>query len=246
MNRYKDLYKSVMASDANSQQHFINTISEERGVEYGDLSPFIPLFVPNDEYLRSYDPTIIEPDAGLYSEEGHCLWTGCLLFPILDLVGDVRGFAAFDPFVYADVHNGGGGNYYIYSSGSIMSKKCYMLGAVGVYKKAYEDDYLCITDGIFDTVSLTNAGFNAMALMGSSLTPEILFQLRFIKNVILVQDNDDAGLLLGQKLQKLHKGGQIFKQRYAKDYDGAIKGGHGEDVKSELKTFLQRRCYINI
>lgn len=246
MNRYKKIYERVMAEDSESQRHFLKTIAEERGVEYGNLSPFKALFVPNDDFLKGYDPTVVEQNAGMYTEEGYCLWTGRLLFPIMDVVDDVKGFASFDPFVYADVHNGESGNYYAYSSSALMNKKQFMLGASGVYKKAYEEGYLCITDGVFDTVSLTNAGFNAMALMGSSLTPEILFQLRFIKHVILVQDNDNAGVLLGTKLLRVHKGGKIFKQKYAKDFDGAIKAGFAKEVIFELQTFLQKSCCIDM
>ncbi len=239
MNRYKDIYKKVMEEDAVSQRHFLQTISEARGTDYGDLSRFKALFVPNDDYLRGFDKTAVDITAGMYSEEGYCLWTGRLLFPVMDLLGDVRGFAAFDPFVYADVHSGSGtGNYYTYSSSALMSKKRFMLCAEGVFKRAYDDGYLCITDGVFDAVSLDNAGINAAALMGSSLSPEILFQLRFIKHVILVQDNDEAGIMLGEKLLRMHRGARVFKQKYNKDFDGAIRSGYGENVIAELRTFL--------
>lgn len=241
MNRYKEIYRRVMEEDAESQRHFLQVISEVRGAQYKNLENFQAMFVPNDEYLKLYDKTVGEFSAGLYSEEGYCLWTNQLLFPITDIVGDIRGFAAFDPFVYADVHSGEGtGNYYTYSSGSLLNKKLFMLGANGVFKKAYDDGYLCITDGVFDTVALNSLGVNAMALMGSNLSPEILFQLRFIKRVILVQDNDNAGLQLGNKLLKMHRGAEIFKQKYSKDFDGALRSEYHDEVVSELMTFLSK------
>ena len=246
MNRYKAIYDRVMKEEQEAQEKYKGAIFELRGVEYPNLERFKAMFVPNNEFLKSYDPTVAEVSAGMYGEGGGSIWTGQLLFPVMDLLGDVRGFAAFDPFVYADVHGGGSGNYYAYSSGDLMSKKRFMLGAEGVYKRAWEQGYLCITDGIFDTVSLDARGVNAMALMGSSLTPEILFQLRFIKNVILVQDNDDAGLMLGDKLKRMHRGGKVFRQKYDKDFDGAVRGGYGDRVVDELRTFLAQSCNIRI
>lgn len=223
----------------------MKVIAEVRNASYDNLSHFDAIFVPNNDYLKNFDSTVMDVSAGMYNEDGFCIWNNQLMLPIYDVHDDVRGFAAFDPFVYADVHsNAGGGNYYTYSSSSVMSKKRFMLGTKGIFKKAYEDGYLCITDGVFDTISLDSIGVNSAALMGSSLTPEILFQLRFIKNVILVQDNDDAGLQLANKLLKVHHGATVFKQRYSKDFDGALNSDNRDEVISELKTFLLKKQII--
>lgn len=94
-------------------------------------------------------------------------------------------------------------NYYRYSSKNIMQKGKYLYMLPGTFEKAYNDGYLCVTDGLFDTLHLEHFGYNAGALSGSSLTIEMLAQMRVIKKVIIMSDNDSAGLKLEERMKNI-------------------------------------------
>lgn len=233
---YRTGYRRAWSEDAESQERFCSVIAEVRSIPVSVLKSIECFFVPNEEYLVwACGEDILDAKYGVYLDD-NCLWSNCLLLPILNLNDQVMGLAGFNPFVYMDVHeNLSSENYYQYSMSSVFAKGRYMFGPAGVYKKSMRDGYLCITDGVFDTVSLNAAGFNAMALMGSTLTQEILMQLRFIKKIILVADNDDAGYKLWDNLRKSIPGAVLFKQGYTKDADEALKSEHREDFIRKLR-----------
>lgn len=234
---YREGVARIWAEDSSSQQNFVKIISDVRKMKCIDFKKINAFFVPNDDYVATYFPDEIrQPEYGFYNSDGLCFWNNCLLIPIFDVADNVRSVVGFNPFRYTEAKEKQDWslNYYIYSPNSVFKKGSFLFYLEGVYKKALQDGYLFLTDGVFDAISLASEGFNAAAMMGSSLTPEIVMLLRFIKHVLLVIDNDDAGIKLANSLQRMHSGVTVVTQKHTKDVDDLLKGPFHDEAVREL------------
>lgn len=212
--------------DEASQKAFLQTICDARGMRMFDASKYDMLFIPNNEYLSLYCGEIIKnPEYGVYDYDGKCIWDNTLLIPIKDLTGKIAGIGAFNPFNYVQAHETQDWSiiYYYYSGKQFFKKGLFLFCPNDSYRKALDDGYIIVVDGLFDAISLTEAGYNAAALMGSSLTNERVVLLRLIDNIIVIPDNDDAGLELAKNIERKVKGSRVLKQAFDKDVDGALK-----------------------
>ena len=222
---YKKGIERVWQEDSSSQVGFLSTVAELRGMDASIFKRIDAFFVPNDDYMIDFfGKEITEEQYGCYSGSV-CYWNNCVLIPITNVVGKVCGFASFNPFNYVEAHETGDFSlyYYAYSSRSVFSKGKFLYAVKDSYRKALEEGYLLLVDGIFDAISLWDAGFNAAATMGSIMTNEILMQLRFVKRVILIADNDEAGYKVYEQLCKHLNNVELFKQSKTKDADELLK-----------------------
>ena len=82
---------------------------------------------------------------------------------------------------------------------------------------------MVIADGVFDTLSVAYHGYNTAAMLGSVITDQLAAQLRLIDRVVVLMDNDEAGLALYEKIAKTHPNAIYLKQGKTKDADDIIK-----------------------
>ena len=110
-----------------------------------------------------------------------------LIFPIIDLRGNVLGFGA-------RVAPGAEGPKYINSSDSKVFKKRENLYALN-FAKSTKDDYLILCEGYMDVVALHQVGINsAVAALGTSFADsQAKLISRYTQNVVLALDADNAG-----------------------------------------------------
>ena len=205
-------------------------------------------FVPNDSYLGLYfGKEAYDIKFGLYNSFGECIWLGCLVFPIKDLAGTIVGLASFNPQKYLEARETQNWllNYYSYSTKNVFTKGNYLFMIEGTFMRALESGYLILTDGLFDCLSLAACGYHAAALMGSSVTVEILAQLRFIKKVIIISDNDEAGLLLEKKLGASLKQLLCIHQDRTKDIDELLKTEYRQEFLSRLDSIIASTVISN-
>jgi DNA primase len=208
-------------------------------MELFDTERYGMVFVPNDDYLALYcGDAIRNPELGCYDFDGNCIWNNNLIVPIFNVAGKIAGLGGFNPLNYVQAHETGDWSilYYQYSSKQIFKKGSYLYCPLDSYEKALTDGYIVVVDGLFDAISLREAGFNSAALMGSSLTNENVTLLRFVKHVILAADNDDAGLKLQRELGLRVKNLKLFRQKYQKDVDGLLKSEYREQAIRELRN----------
>ena len=158
----------------------------------------------------------------------------------MNVADKVMGFVSFNPIKYLEARETHDWSiyYYAYSSKNVFDKGNYLLMGEGAYDRALAESYLVVVDGVFDQISLAFEGINSAALLGSTLTPQILMLLRFIPNIIVLADNDDAGLLLYEHLKKQHHGVRLFKQNYGKDADDVLKSCHRDTYLEQLRNFI--------
>lgn len=113
------------------------------------------------------------------------MWGRCV-FPVKDVLGQVAGFVGWDPFVkpkYLDSKN------YGYKAKQSM---LYGMEKIPEYYTSKEPVY--VTEGMMDTLYFRWKGFQAMATLGSYLTPYMRAILRrFGDRLVLIPDNDETG-----------------------------------------------------
>lgn len=143
-----------------------------------------------------------------------------LMFPIIDVRGDVIGFSGR---IIGD-----GEPKYLNSRDTLVYNKGRNLFALNLAKKS-KSGYIILSEGNIDIVSLHQAGFDsAVASLGTSLTPEQARLLsRYTNQVIIAYDNDGAGVKAAQRaigiLERLDLKVKVLRMSGAKDPDEYIK-----------------------
>lgn len=233
---YNETFEQVRSDK--SQKHFNDVLSELRKQKFS-MEDIEAIFVPNNDFLLSLHSGWEESNIGAY-RDGLCNYVGEMIAPIKNVMGNIVGFVGFDPMIYADVHSGEGtGNYYIYHMmrGYKKSNYLYYPG------KSFEDcmhTHLLLVDGVFDAISLTREGFNAGALMGSTVSKVHRAIFDIVDNVYLCMDNDDAGTKLATSLRFGNKKIEIIKQHWTKDADECLKSAHRDDYLAILKSVTEK------
>ena len=128
-------------------------------------------------------------DGGLYDK-----FRKRLIFPIIDVRGDVLGFGG------RIISKDDPGAKYMNTPETIVYSKRRVLYGLNLAKKSKRSNIILV-EGNIDVVMLHQAGFdNACASMGTALTTEQLQLLsRYTKEIVLCYDNDDAGKVATQK-----------------------------------------------
>lgn len=231
---YNEALRVVREKYSTEQKEFLTIIAQARGMPVEWLDGVGAIFIPNNEFMLSvFGKEVLDYDCYV---NGKCVWNNAMIFPIRDVNDSIVGFGGFFPFEYVDEESNS--NYYLYSSQKAMRKGNYLYFPQKNLMDAVKDGYLIVVDGVFDAISLTAAGYNAASLMGSSPTQQIMMQLRFIKTVILVADNDDAGYGLYDKLHKHLKNVVLFKQGKTKDVDDLLKSEYAGWFKRRMDTLI--------
>lgn len=228
------------------QTRYPNTPREQR------ISPEFLLdlgcfFVPDEDYLESiFGPESVNPIYNFYDYDGSCKWVQNLMIPIRDVDDSLVGFTGFNPasklikednlslpkeeqlevpFKYND------------SDRRVFNKANFMLVPLG-YKKMLEDDYVFVTDGVFDALFIAYLGFNSAANLGTSVSDSTMFTLSLVNKVITLEDNDAAGKCLHRTLRKyLGKVGSI-RQGACKDIDQFLSEHDSTKFKAVLRESL--------
>ena len=123
-----------------------------------------------------------------------------LIFPIIDVRGDVLGFGG------RIIDKNDPGAKYMNTPETVIYSKRRVLYGLNLAKKSKRGAILLV-EGNIDVVMLHQAGFdNACASMGTALTQEQVQLLsRYTKELILCYDNDEAGKAATQKALSLLK-----------------------------------------
>lgn len=235
---YRHGIRRVWEEDTESQLQYTSIIEQVRNIKGVDFRQINSFFIPNDNYVKEYfESEITEPEYGFYNHSDVCFWNNCLVLPIYNVADKVVSVAGFNPIKYVKAKEtlDWSLNYYIYASSRLFKKGSFMFYLEGCYQRALDDGYLFITDGIWDTISVQLAGFNAAALMGSTVTPEIAAMLRFINRLILAIDNDEAGQKLAYDIKRIHPRVTVLKQGKTKDIDDLLKSEYRDSAIAELQ-----------
>jgi len=162
-------------------------------------------------------------DAGLVKRGNHGpydLFRNRLMFPVIDVRGNVIGFSGR---ILGD-----GEPKYLNSPDTLVFQKSRNLFALNLAKKTKRDSLLLV-EGNIDVVTLHQAGFdNAVASLGTSLTPEqARLMMRYTNRTVISYDSDGAGVKAAQRaigiLESVGMDVRVLKMDGAKDPDELIR-----------------------
>ena len=161
--------------------------------------------------------------------------SGRCVFPVKDVRGGVAGFVGWDPFEkpkYLDSRN------YGYKAKQSM---LYGMELMEVYYTSR--DPVIVTEGMMDTLYLRWKSFQALASLGSYLTPYVRAILRrFGNRLIMIPDNDETGDKYVAQIKRELPQALVFQVAYGKDLEGCRKM---EDHKYEEQLLRELRSLTN-
>lgn len=240
--------KNIEMNHSADQKSYIDAICKRvRHMEPDIIYKADAFFVPNQDYMRLvFGPEITLPEYDVYDEDGYCDWDGYLVFPMYDILDDIVGLVGFNPInkLKAKEEEFWDLSYYKHSSKRLMDKSAHLFAIKGALRRALEEGYIVITDGVFDMLSGAQEGIITGALLGSSLNQKLIAMLRLIDVVILAKDNDEAGLRVLRVMRKQMPNLRTVNQGEFKDLDDLLKSKHKDRFLKELKNNIN--CKINL
>jgi len=210
----------IWEEDAEFQEVALTAVAEDiRQIDVDILRERKMFYVPNDEYLKHFfGDEVGNRYHGMYQDE-YCLYYKRLMIPLTRMNGDIFGFCG-----YCNEEVEEGYIKYLFPPKRVFVKQRYAYITGEEYMSALLDNYIFITDGIFDQIRLSSLGYNAMALCSSKLTDFHIHFLSFIENKIVLPDTDQAGLDLARYCKRKMKGVTVWKQGDEWDIDDYLKG----------------------
>lgn len=236
MKYLEEGFKNVYKEDIDSQKKYLSIIAEQiRNCPIETFTDYNGVFVPNDEYMTLYFGNSCKSRE--YTNDGRCSWCNSVIFPIYDILGTPVALLGYFPLnkLNTEIQL----PTYKVTSSEYFDRRKYFFGPKGVMSKSLEDNYVILTDGVFDTLSLNQAGFNALALMGSYISKEQVAYLTLIDRVYLAVDNDRAGVQLLENLQKQIKSAKGIRFNIYKDVDDVLKSEHRDKFLNQLTSAMQ-------
>lgn len=192
---------------------------DEKGIFLYDTDEFLPTDVP--EKFKAYS-------LGLFSDEKYARYAGRLVYPVRDPKGNVMGLCGWDPTELP--------KYLDSKTYGYNAKRNCLYGMEKLYDYYTSKSPVFITEGIVCCNYLRSKGFNALALLGSSISTYVIEILkRFGYRCILLPDSDEAGLniLRGAKFRLPQS--RCYVSSVAKDIDDTRKAENGKYEEQLLK-----------
>lgn len=207
----KEGISRVWREDSEYQKSILTQIlSEDRAV----CDWMIPLYL---EYFEKtgmfYNPTsnymievfgaaIQNVEYGVFTPTGVNRYERRLMMPLEFFDETICGFVGYSA-VNTD-KNIGKTIKYLYPDKSILKKGKVMFITREELAKSNKDGYICITDGLFDKITLQALDINAGSCCGSAITSIHKIALNQVKKKIIIPDNDPAGTSFLNKFYELY------------------------------------------
>ena len=143
----------------------------------------------------------------------------------MDLSGEVQGLVGWDAYnkFREEAMGEQGLSAYKCSPSTVFQRDKFFLSDIECLRDKFEHRTIFVTDGVFDAISLNYRGIPAIALLGSSFSPEIIYFLSWYKNIYVCADNDAAGSRLYNRLKKALPGVHRVIQSSYKDIEELLR-----------------------
>jgi len=225
LGRIVDYFKSAEKHDVYVNYAFVGARQLPRW-----LADEIDVFFIPEDIIPAELPEDFLIEALGFVKYDEIVMSGRLVYPVKDVKGQVMGFCGWDKFVtpkYLDSKNHG-----------YKAKATTFYGMEKLPEYYRSNKPVFVTEGIVCCLWLRSQGFQALALLGSQMTPYVKEILkRFGSRLVLVPDNDEAGNSLVHMSKWKLKKAVIIQVAFGKDIDGCRKiedGRYAEQLISEL------------
>lgn len=199
-------------------------------------------FIPEDINVDSLPEWMHESSLGFISAWGRVYQGGRLIYPVMDIKGHTMGLCGWDMFVspkYLDSKNFG-----------YKAKWSTLYGMEKLPEYYLTNKTVFVTEGIVCCLYLRSLGYQALALLGSHITPYVKAILnRFGSRLTIIPDNDEAGDSLVKQCKFDLKKCVIVQVKIGKDIDGCrkLEDHRYEDLlKYDLSTLNNPFCSLSM
>lgn len=228
-----------------AQLQALSTMSEETTIDKlrKQLNQIVTVFKGRPEYLEEVtifaeqvrnlevktlldcDSFMVQPDVDfdILPEElqhdslGFCrgmnlIFSGRYVYPVKDVKGDVMGFCGYDKF--SDIK-------YLDSVNFGYKAKSYSVWGMEKMRDYYESsEPVFFVEGIVCALYLRQCGLQALAMLGSNITPYVMEIIkRFGPRAVVIVDSDEAGTHCRNTLRRFNKSIMCIQSTVAKDVD---------------------------
>ncbi len=207
LRRVVDYYKSVPYYRESVEVAFCKT----RAFSWEDAERCECFFVDPEESKSTMPEWMCDQSLHLISR-GYMIYAGRLVYPVKDVKGQIMGLCGWDKFVkpkYLDSHNYG-----------YKAKETSLYGMENMESYYLSNRPVFVTEGPVCRLYLISKGFQALALLGSNMTPYVKEILkRFGRRLVLVPDADESGDYLVGIAKRTFPYATVLQCKYAKDID---------------------------
>ena len=169
-------------------------------------------FMVQEDFLLTELPEDLQHESLGFCRGYDCVYQGRYVYPVKDVRGDVMGFCGYDMFSevkYLDSFNFG------------YKAKTYSLWGMEMLPEYYKSDKpVFFVEGIVCCLYLRQCGLQALALLGSNVSPYVTEIIRrFGTRAIVVCDSDEAGTKCRKMLRRRLPLVRCVQSTIAKDVD---------------------------
>lgn len=195
-------------------------------------------FAIPDEFTAYNLPEELRHDSYGMCRDGVLIYAGRFVYPVHDTKGHIAGWCGYDKFSlpkYLDSTN------YGYSAKSGL-----FYGAEKMPEYYRSDKPVIVVEGIVCCLWLRSQGFQALASLGSYLTPYMIATLkRFGRRLVVIPDADEAGTKYRNQVKRTLPLAKCVQSCIAKDIDDSRLAN--PDLASEVSKVIQpfgvSRCF---
>lgn len=237
-------YLNVNLDEKNELTQFIS----KRKLNKQIINKFKIGFAPKDNQNQIVDSLVQKGhekstliNASILSDNSNNLFfSNRIIFPIFDEDNNTIAFGA------RKMNNEDDSPKYLNSKESLVFKKS---NTIYNYNKAKNFETIYIVEGFMDVIALDKAGIeNAVALMGISLSNELINKLKKHKEIIIFLDNDQAGINATLKLIKIFIENDInlsiVNNKENKDPDEILNNQSKDKLLEILNSKIKLSQYI--
>jgi len=189
--------------------------------------------VDEDMPLSEFPEWIKAESLGLVRGNWCTQWGRCV-FPVKDVTGAVMGFVGWDPLdtpKYLDSRN------YGYKA---KATTLYGMEKLPEYYRSKQPVF--VVEGLMCCLYLRSKGYQALASLGSWLTPYVIQILRrFGTRLVMIPDNDETGDKYVKQIKRELPFATIAQVLYGKDIDGCRRE-EGHKYENMLLNDLTSIC----
>ena len=169
-------------------------------------------FMVQEDFLLTELPEEFQHDSLGFCKGNRCIYEGRYVYPVKDVKGDIMGFCGYDKF--SDVK-------YLDSLNFGYKAKSYSLWGMEKLPEYYKSkEPVFFVEGIVCCLYLRQCGMQALALLGSNVSPYVLEIIkRFGSRAIICCDSDEAGTKCRNIIRKRIPKVRCVQSRIAKDVD---------------------------
>lgn len=199
----------------------MSALSAERKLPIELLEEQKCFYVPEDMIVSTeIPPWMLNDSLGMIANRKYLIYNGRMVYSVMDPIGEVMGFCGWEKYNKRD--DGTTVPKYLDSRNyGYKAKETTLYGMEKLEEYYKSNKPVFVTEGIVCCLYLRSKGYQALALLGSHMTPYVIQILkRFGRRLILVPDCDEAGDSLVKQTKYVLKGCTIVQVMKGKDIDG--------------------------